>query len=100
MPNQGQEMKVTERIRIKVRIEGRVQGVWYRGWTVRTAGRLGLDGWVQNRPDGSVDAVFAGPAADVETMIKRCRRGPPAAAVTAVHPFPYDGVVEPGFRQR
>ncbi len=92
-------MMVTEHIRMLVRIEGRVQGVWYRGWTVRTAGRLGLDGWVRNMPDGSVEAVFSGPAADVEAIIKRCRRGPPAAAVTAIHPSPYDGEVEPGFRQ-
>lgn len=89
----------TEHIRMLVRIEGRVQGVWYRGWTVRTAGRLGLDGWVRNQSDGSVEAVFAGPVANVEAMIKRCRRGPPAAAVTAVYPSPYEGEVEPGFRQ-
>jgi acylphosphatase len=100
MRNLGEEMTVTELIRMLVRIEGRVQGVWYRGWTVLNAARFRLDGWVRNKPDGSVEAVFSGPAADVEAMIERCRRGPPAAAVTAVHPFPYAGEVESGFRQR
>ena len=91
---------MAEQIRMKVRIEGRVQSVWYRGWTVRTAGRLGLHGWGQTIPDGSVEAAFAGSAAAVETMIKRCRRGPPAAVVTAVQSSPYEGEVKPGFRQR
>jgi acylphosphatase len=67
---------------------------------VRTAGRLGLDGWVRNRDDGSVEAVFAGPASKVEAMIERCRSGPPAAAVTALHKAPCEDAVEPGFRQR
>lgn len=92
-------MSVIERICMRVRVEGRVQGVWYRGWTVRNAGRLGLDGWVHNHPDGSVEAVFAGPAADVNAMIKRCWRGPPAATVSAVHTSTYEGEVAPGFRQ-
>jgi acylphosphatase len=99
MPYLRKEMMVTEPIRMKVRIEGRVQGVWYRGWTLRNAGRLGLDGWVRNLPDGSVEAVFAGPAADIEIMIKRCRRGPPAASVTAVYASPYKGEVKSGFHQ-
>ncbi len=92
-------MAVIERIYRHVRIEGRVQGVWYRGWTVRHAGRLGLDGWVRNRADGSVEAVFAGRPNDVDTMIKRCWRGPPSAEVSAVHVTAYDGKVEPGFQQ-
>lgn len=83
-----------------VRIEGRVQGVWYRAWTARNAEELGLDGWVRNLDDGSVEAVFAGPAGDVDAMIGRCRQGPPAARVTALHQRPFDGEVEPEFRQR
>ena len=89
-----------ERKSIHVRIEGRVQGVWYRGWTIQTAGRLGLDGWVRNREDGSVEAVFAGPCTKVDVMIKHCRNGPPAAAVTALHQEDYECVVEPGFHRR
>ncbi len=83
-----------------VQIEGRVQGVWYRGWTVRAAGRLGLSGWVRNKADGSVEAVFAGDAAKVDAMIQRCRRGPPAASVTAIHQAPFEDEVAPGFHQR
>lgn len=85
---------------VRVRIEGRVQGVWYRGWTKRAAAHLGLDGWVRNQPDGSVEAVFAGPTAKVDAMIERCRRGPPAARVTALHETPCEDDVAPGFRQR
>jgi acylphosphatase len=72
---------------VHLRIEGRVQGVWFRGWTVR------------NRDDGSVEAVLAGPADEVDAMIERCRRGPPAARVEALHESPCADQVEPGFRQ-
>ena len=85
---------------VRLRIEGRVQGVWYRGWTVREAGRLGLDGWVRNCADGSVEAVFAGPGDRVDAMIERCREGPPAADVTGLDADPFDDPVAPGFHQR
>lgn len=85
---------------IRVRIEGRVQGVWFRGWTVRNAGRAGLDGWVRNCADGSVEAVFSGPGDKVDTMIARCRRGPPAASVTAVHQTVCSDEITQGFHQR
>ena len=71
-------------ISVRVRIEGRVQGVGYRYWTEGVAADLGLTGWVRNRRDGSVEALFAGPAADVRQMLDRCREGPPASRVTAV----------------
>ncbi len=69
---------------LQVRIEGRVQGVWYRGWTIEQARGHGLRGWVRNCRDGSVEALFAGPEAMVEAMVALCREGPPAARVTAV----------------
>ncbi len=69
---------------VRVRIEGQVQGVGYRYWVERTAGRLALSGWVRNRRDGSVEAVFSGAADKVADMIERCRQGPPAAQVTAI----------------
>lgn len=68
----------------RLRIEGRVQGVWYRGWTVDQATARGLSGWVRNRRDGSVEAVFRGPEAVVAEMIGICRAGPPAARVSSV----------------
>jgi acylphosphatase len=84
---------------VRVRITGRVQGVWYRGWTVEEARRLGLSGWVRNRRDGSVEAVFAGPDALIRTMIERCRQGPPAAVVSGITEEPETAPVAPGFRQ-
>lgn len=62
-------------------VRGRVQGVGFRAWTEMTARERGLEGWVRNRRDGSVEAVFAGEAARVEAMLAACRRGPPAARV-------------------
>lgn len=67
-----------------VRIEGRVQGVWYRGWTIDQATARGLSGWVRNRRDGSVEAVFHGPEAMVVEMVNLCWTGPPVAHVTNV----------------
>jgi acylphosphatase len=69
---------------VAVRIEGRVQGVWFRGWAVEEAARRGLRGWVRNRNDGSVEALFIGPGQSVSAMVAACRRGPPAARVSKV----------------
>ena len=69
---------------VRVRIAGRVQGVGYRYWTERVAGELGLSGWVRNRRDGTVEAVFSGSPDDVAEMIERCRDGPPSAQVDVV----------------
>lgn len=66
---------------VHVTITGRVQGVWFRGWTQKQATSLGLQGWVRNRVDGSVEAVLAGSCDQVEEMIDRCRSGPPLAKV-------------------
>ena len=85
---------------VYVIIEGRVQGVWYRGWTVDMATRLGLDGWVRNLADGAVEAVFSGSADIVDAMIEHCRSGPPAARVDGIREEPFDGVVQPGFFKR
>jgi acylphosphatase len=62
-------------------ITGRVQGVFYRGWMVGQARALGIDGWVRNCADGSVEAVVAGAPEAVEAIIARCRQGPSAARV-------------------
>jgi acylphosphatase len=65
-------------------IRGRVQGVGYRAWTEYTALGRGLSGWVRNRRDGSVEAVFSGPAKAVADMVDACRRGPRGARIDAV----------------
>jgi acylphosphatase len=83
---------------VKALIEGHVQGVWYRSWTVETARRLGIDGWVRNRRDGSVQALFSGPDERVDEMLRLCSDGPPAAQVTSVEHIPHDGSVPSGFR--
>jgi acylphosphatase len=74
-------MKDTGTIVRHVTIRGRVQGVGFRAWTEYEALRRGVEGWVRNRRDGSVEAVFAGPAEAVEAMIASCRQGPPGARV-------------------
>jgi acylphosphatase len=84
---------------IRLRILGRVQGVWYRGWVVGQARELGLTGWVRNRQDGSVEALISGPETEVRTMVERCRRGPPAARVDRVVEEPATEAATPGFRQ-
>jgi acylphosphatase len=69
---------------VRVRIAGRVQGVGYRYWTEDEATELGLTGWVRNRRDGSVEALFSGAAGSVAEMLRRCHDGPAGAAVASV----------------
>lgn len=73
-----------DRVRRRVVVHGRVQGVWYRAATREQARTLGLSGWVRNRPDGAVEAVFEGDAGAVTAALAFCRRGPPAARVERV----------------
>ena len=78
---------------VRVVVKGRVQGVFFRDWTVETARSLGLAGWVRNRRDGSVEALLSGDPAKIEDMItRRLPVGPPAATVTAVVPSPAEPV--------
>lgn len=65
-------------------IRGRVQGVGYRTWTEIIAVERGLEGWVRNRRDGSVEALFSGEKDEVASMIADCRIGPPGARVEAI----------------
>ncbi|MHB8528790.1 MAG: acylphosphatase [Caulobacteraceae bacterium] len=69
---------------LRLTVRGRVQGVGYRWWAIGEARRLGLDGWVRNRRDGSVEIVAIGPQAAAEQLVEACRRGPPAATVRSV----------------
>lgn len=68
----------------RIIVRGRVQGVGYRAWTEMMADQQGLEGWVRNRSDGSVEAVFAGAEEVVLSMIELCRRGPPGARVDLI----------------
>ncbi len=80
----GRSAGARKRRSVRVRITGRVQGVCYRAWTEENARDLGLHGWVRNRRDGAVEALFAGPADTVEEMLARCWDGPDAAMVSEI----------------
>ena len=68
----------------RVVIHGNVQGVFFRDSVSREAESRGLDGWVRNRDDGSVEALFSGADADVDALVDYCRSGPPDADVDSV----------------
>jgi acylphosphatase len=85
---------------VRLRIEGRVQGVGFRMFVERNAAALDLDGWVRNRRDGGVEAVVSGPADAVDEIITRCRTGPRAARVDRVEVLREDDAVSPGFSVR
>lgn len=84
---------------IHVIISGRVQGVFFRHYTQKYAIQNNLTGWVKNRSDGSVEAVFEGNECDIALMLDWCRNGPPSASVSEVaitHEEPTDAF--PDFR--
>jgi acylphosphatase len=69
---------------VRLVVRGRVQGVFYRDWTVQIAGELGVSGWVRNCADGTVEALVQGDEAAVEAMIAHMKSGPPAARVDRI----------------
>ncbi len=71
-------------VRYRVLISGRVQGVFFRGTCRRVAEQHGVSGWVRNLPDGSVEAVFEGPAEAVSRLVEWSRHGPRSAVVEGV----------------
>ena len=86
-------------LQARLTITGRVQGVGYRDWTIGTARRLGLTGWVRNRRDGAVEALVVGGDAAVGAMIEACRHGPSMARVDTVDIEPVDlDILPEGFR--
>lgn len=91
---------MSDGVAVRVEIRGRVQGVWYRAWTVQEATQRGLRGWVRNRRDSSVEALLIGPKDKVDAMIEACRTGPPAARVDSVQRFAAQDGGESGFTQR
>jgi len=68
----------------RLAISGKVQGVFYRDWTVKNAREFGLAGWVRNEADGTVSALLEGEEPTVRMMIDQLHRGPPAARVASV----------------
>ncbi len=74
-----------DQVRAHVIITGRVQGVFFRANTVRAAERCGVSGWVRNRRDGTVEAVFEGEKTPVDEILQWCRHADPPAAVNEVH---------------
>jgi acylphosphatase len=74
----------TQVVRVRVFVDGRVQGVGFRVSTAREAVRLGVQGWARNLPDGRVEAVYEGPPKEVEDMLAWTRHGPDGARVTDV----------------
>ena len=77
-------MESGDRERAHVYVSGDVQGVFFRDSARQRAGELGLAGWVRNRPDGRVEAVFEGPREKVREMVRWCEEGPPHAGVEDV----------------
>ncbi|HZZ34464.1 MAG TPA: acylphosphatase [Caulobacteraceae bacterium] len=89
-----------ERRAFRLTVRGRVQGVGYRWWASDEARRLGIDGWVRNRRDGSVEILAIGAEEAVQRLIEACRRGPPAAAVNSVECADADDDGSAGFYDR
>jgi acylphosphatase len=83
---------------VHLRIAGRVQGIGYRAWARDEAVRRGLSGWVRNRRDRSVEAVFSGDDAAVDAMVAACNHGPLGARVTDIVAADYHGTPLEGFR--
>ena len=80
-------------------ISGKVQGVWYRAWTAETALKLGINGWVRNRKDGTVEAVFSGDEAALNQILAACKEGPQAAIVSNITSEEVNETPEVGFRK-
>ena len=81
----------------KVRLYGRVQGVFFRQWTVKKASTLGVNGWVHNARDGSVEAHLAGEEGAVAQLIEHMRHGPPQARIDDVMVEPAEPETVEGF---
>ncbi|HSZ10893.1 MAG TPA: acylphosphatase [Rhizomicrobium sp.] len=85
---------------LRLRIEGFVQGVSFRNFAIDEARRLGLDGWIRNRADGTVEALASGDNAAVEAFVAACMKGPPGSRVGDVELHKADAPEEKGFRRR
>lgn len=73
-----------DRVRVRIAVRGRVQGVWFRGSTREVAERLGIVGWARNLADGSVEILAQGSSIAVAQLVEWCHHGPPGARVAGV----------------
>ncbi|HTK79599.1 MAG TPA: acylphosphatase [Rhizomicrobium sp.] len=85
---------------LRVRVEGFVQAVGFRNFAVLEARKLGLDGWVRNRSDRTVEALVSGSTKAVESFVAACMKGPQGALVKNIDLFKEDPPAEKGFHQR
>lgn len=85
---------------LRVRIEGFVQGVGFRNFAVLEARKLGLDGWVRNRSDSTVEALVSGSTKAVESFVAACMKGPEGCLVKNIDLFKEEPPPEKGFRHR
>src|SRR5579885_1257560 len=85
---------------LRVRIEGFVQAVGFRNHVIEEARRLGLDGWVRNRSDGTVEALVSGETSAVEAFVAACMKGPQGSQVKNVDLFRAEPPEEKGFHRR
>jgi len=88
---------MAEQRTVHVLLHGQVQRVNFRGWAHEQAEQLDLSGWIRNRRDGAVEAVFAGPADNVAMMLDRCRFGPRDARVEEIEIIQDGGAAPEGF---
>jgi acylphosphatase len=88
---------VSNRKAVHVTISGRVQGVGFRAWAKSSATKAGLNGWVRNRSEGTVEAVFSGKSEHVDTMLIACKDGPLASRVTDLQSEEWPDAVPSGF---
>jgi acylphosphatase len=85
---------------LRVVVEGFVQAVGYRNFAIGHAERLGLDGWIRNRTNGTVEIMISGPTRTVEVFVGLCMRGPPGARVANVELHNVETPPEKGFKRR
>ena len=93
-------MSDTEITSLRLRIEGSVQAVGYRNFMIAEARKLGVDGWVRNRSDGSVDALVCGETKAVEALIAACARGPEGSRIKHIDIETVEAPAEKGFNRR
>lgn len=85
---------------LRVRVEGFVQAVGYRHFAIEEARKLGLDGWIRNRSDGTVEALVSGPTKTVEAFVAAAMRGPEGSKVANVELHKAEPPAEKGFHRR